>query len=299
MARAASAPDVRASSTCLALNVPAFQSQRLHAADVARWPHRRNSGSDTSSPRNASTALRRLDASRLRPSVTTVTRPSRNRSQARAPSGGRGRSRHLANVRLDAHRAQREVRRHMTPSRRPGRSRARVGRRAGSSVFAAFSRWWGLGSRVGGILRLTAEALHSAALNIVERRSASLGQQAESLSNAPAWRCASAAARARSARLAGSAVNSTERCRNAPPPPARREHWAAAAATSSSGATDSSPRAAAARCHTRRSGSVWASVAIGENRVGARDPRGSRRCRRRTERTDERKRTPEPTTSRS
>ena len=91
MDKGASAPEIRASSTCLALKASQlFQSQSVHAANVARWPHWTKSLSETSSPRNVSTATRRLGAAAACPSVTSFARPSRNRSHGGAPSGGGG-----------------------------------------------------------------------------------------------------------------------------------------------------------------------------------------------------------------
>jgi hypothetical protein len=77
-----------------------------------------------------------------------------------------------------------------------------------------------------------------------------------------AWRLASAAASARSARLAGSAVSATARCRNAAAAATPPRACALPAESSSSAAISSpGPGIARARCHARRSGSISGSVA--------------------------------------
>ena len=61
---------------------------------------------------------------------------------------------------------------------------------------------------------LAAQEIHPGALELIQCSALRRGHEPERASNEPAWRLAWAAASARSARRAGSAVSATERCRN-------------------------------------------------------------------------------------
>ena len=227
--------------------VPSSPSAGCRAEECRRGPSRLVAV--PASPRRA----RRWSAGRARRAA------SRLAPELRAEAGGRvrhGRSPTGCPLRRGARRRTLRPRpRHRSDARAPGR----VAPAASRPVTATGQHLWrdlrrrqaargqGRRGRVGvGRARAASAVANS-------RRVAS---------NRPAWKLTSAAAKARSASRAGSAVSSTARFRKAAAAAMPPRAWARPAERSSSAATSSSgPGAAHARCQARRSGSVSASVA--------------------------------------